>query len=340
MAERRISPLPLALTMGEPAGVGPEITVAAWKALSSRPDLAFFVIGDPALYARCGAPVAEIGDPRETAAAFADALPVLAKAAPAPATPGNPDPKNAAATAQSIADAVSLTLAGEAGAVVTNPIHKAVMLAGGFAFPGHTEYLGALTEDAPWPGELERGPVMMIASPALRTVPITVHASVIDAVRSLTPNKIVRTARVTAEALKRDFGVSEPRLAISGLNPHAGEGGALGHEEIMIIEPAIDMLRAEGLTVAGPLAADTMFHEEARASYDAALCILHDQALIPAKTLAFHDGVNVTLGLPIVRTSPDHGTALSLAGKGVARADSLIAAIGMAAGMAKARGQW
>ncbi len=240
---------------------------------------------------------------------------------------------------ESIERAVDYAVNGSASGVVTNPIQKSTLLAAGFGFPGHTEYLAHLTTAAPMPNERARGPVMMLAGPMLRTVPVTVHQSVKEAIGSLTPDKIIKTAIVTAEALRDEFGIASPRLAISGLNPHAGEAGALGMEDEMIIAPAVDALCDMGLNARGPLPADTMFHEEARASYDAALCMLHDQALIPAKTLAFHDAVNVTLGLPIIRTSPDHGTALDIAGKGLARADSLIAAIKLADRMATTRSQ-
>ena len=212
-------------------------------------------------------------------------------------------------------------------------------MAAGFRFPGHTEYLADLTSKAPMPTGGKRGPVMMLSGPQLRTVPVTIHQSVKDAIAGLRPDLIIKTALVTHEALKNDFGIASPRLAISGLNPHAGEEGMFGAEDAMIIAPAVDELKAMGVDARGPLPADTMFHEDARAKYDAALCMLHDQALIPAKTLAFHEAVNVTLGLPIIRTSPDHGAALDIAGKGIARPDSLIAAIKLAAQMASRRRQ-
>lgn len=331
------APRPLALTMGEPGGVGGEIAIKAWKALRQYGPV-FFIIDDPARLHALGATVAEIASPSEAAKAFADALPVLPIGARVEARAGAADPKTARHVVESIRRAVAVALTGEAAGVVTNPISKAALLADGFPFPGHTEYLGDLTKDAPMPAGLSvRGPVMMLAGPSLRTVPVSVHESLAEAARRLSTEAIVHAATVTAQALALDFGVSRPRLAIAGLNPHAGEGGALGEEDGKIIAPAIDALHMAGVDAVGPLPADTMFHEEARARYDAAICMYHDQALIPVKTLAFHETVNVTLGLPIVRTSPDHGTALDIAGKGRARADSLIAAIKLAATIAARR---
>jgi 4-hydroxythreonine-4-phosphate dehydrogenase len=321
--------------MGEPGGVGPEIAAAAWRALR-REGPCFFIIADPALL-KTAAPIAEIADPKDARAAFAKALPVLPLRLSVRANLGEASAATADAVIESIRRAVAYALSGEAAGVVTNPIQKVTLLAAGFPFPGHTEFLGDLTKDAAMPEGRARGPVMMLAGPALKTVPVTIHQSVLDAARSLSPALIEHTGRVVAEALRHDFGIAQPRLAISGLNPHAGETGALGREDIEIIAPAVAALKAAGIDARGPLPADTMFHAEARATYDAALCMLHDQALIPAKTLAFHEAVNVTLGLPIVRTSPDHGTALDIAGKGLARADSLIAAIRLAAAMAATR---
>lgn len=326
---------PLALTMGEPGGVAPEITEKAWKALRETGP-AFFVIADPALYNSVETSL--ISRPDQASAAFADALPIIALSEHVAAQTRSASPHNAAGVIESIERAVGYVLSGDADGVVTNPIQKSALLASGFSFAGHTEFLDALTRDAPMPArKTARGAVMMIAGPQLRSVPVTIHQSVTDAVKTLRPDLIVRTALITAEALRDDFAITAPRLAISGLNPHAGEDGALGAEDALIIAPAIDELRAMGLNVRGPLPADTMFHDDARATYDAALCMLHDQALIPAKTLAFHEGVNVTLGLPIVRTSPDHGTALEIAGTGAARADSLIAAIRLAGDIAARR---
>ena len=324
--------------MGDPGGVGGEIAIKAWQALKESGP-AFFLIDDPARVATLFNETVIISEPAETGDAFARGLPVLPLTKNFSATPGLSQPDNAPAILESIERATRYALDGAAAGVVTNPIQKATLMAAGFAFPGHTEYLGDLTKSDDMPNARARGPVMMLAGPQLRTVPVTIHHAVKDAIAMLTPRLIVHTVLVTAEALRDEFGVAAPRLAISGLNPHAGEAGALGLEDSMIIAPAIDELRDLGIDARGPLPADTMFHEEARETYDAALCMLHDQALIPAKTLSFHDAVNITLGLPIIRTSPDHGTALDIAGKGVARADSLIAALRLAADMAARRRQ-
>jgi 4-hydroxythreonine-4-phosphate dehydrogenase len=321
---------PLALTMGDPAGIGGEIAVAAWAARAREGLPPFFCIDDPARLAALGAPVAEIDAPERAAALFDTRLPVLPEALPAPAPPGAPDPRNAAAVVRSIERAVALAQTGAAGGIVTSPINKKALYDGaGFAFPGHTEFLAHL-------GGVET-PVMMLAAPGLRVVPITIHVALREAIASLTGDLIERTLRALDAGLRRDFGIPSPRIAVSGLNPHAGEGGAMGREEIEIIAPALERLRAEGLRLTGPLPADTMFHEGARAGYDAAACMTHDQALIPIKTIDFERGVNVTLGLPFVRTSPDHGTAYDIAGRGVARPTSLIEAIRMAGTMAEAR---
>jgi 4-hydroxythreonine-4-phosphate dehydrogenase len=317
---------PIALTMGDPAGIGGEITLHAWLSHKTAP---FFVLDDPerltALAARMSLPVPirEIRSPAEAVSIFAGALPVLPVRLAAPAPPGQPDPANAPAVIGSIERATALALRGEAGAVVTNPINKAALYAAGFAHPGHTEFLAELTGV---PGR----EVMMLAAPALRVVPVSVHVSLRDAIVMLDTARIVAAARTTSAALQRDFGIATPRLAVAGLNPHAGEQGALGREDAEIVAPAIAALRAEGIDATGPYPPDTMFTEQARASYDAAICMYHDQALIPLKTLDMHHGVNVTLGLPIVRTSPDHGTAYDIAGTGRADATSLIAALKMA----------
>ncbi|MFN3835234.1 MAG: 4-hydroxythreonine-4-phosphate dehydrogenase PdxA [Glycocaulis sp.] len=317
---------PPVLTLGDPDGISPEITLKAWHALrgAGQPfaltgEIAPLQAAARSLNLPAPRPVEQIG---EAANLFADALPVL----PAP---------GAHSVLASIEAATTLALSGEAGAVVTNPISKASLYAAGFRFPGHTEYLAHLTASAPLEGP--RGPVMMLAVPGLRTVLVTIHQSLKSAIESLTPEAIIHTARVTHHALKADFAIARPRLALAGLNPHAGEGGAMGREEIEILQPALAVLRSEGIEITGPMPPDTMFHAEARAGYDAAVCLYHDQGLIPVKTLDFHGGVNVTLGLPIVRTSPDHGTAKDIAGKGIARADSLIAAIGLAAELAANR---
>lgn len=325
---------PLALSLGEPAGVGPEIVAAAWDALKTTGP-AFAVIGDAALLRRQGAPVQAVADLSEAAAVFPRALPALDRPLPAPVTPGRPDPANAAAVADGIEEAVALAVSGAAAGVVTAPIAKAPLYAAGFGFPGHTEFLAELTADVPFAGT--RGPVMMLTAKDLRAALVTIHEPLSAVPALVTGERVRRVARVVHEALRRDFGIAAPRLALAALNPHAGEGGAMGREEIEILAPTAADLRAGGIAVTDPLPADTMFHEEARRTYDAAICLYHDQALIPVKTLDFWGGVNVTLGLPVVRTSPDHGTGFDIAGKGVARADSLIAAIRLAGEMAAAR---
>lgn len=325
---------PLALSLGEPAGVGPEIVAAAWRALQAAGP-AFVAIGDAALLRRQGVAVEAIADPAEAGRVFARALPALDLPLPAPVTPGRPDPANAAAVADGIEAAVALAVSGAASAVVTAPIAKAPLYAAGFRFPGHTEFLAELTADVPFAGT--RGPVMMLTAKDLRAALVTIHEPLAAVPALVTAERVRHVARVVHEALRRDFGVAAPRLALAALNPHAGEGGAMGREEIGVLGPAAAALRAEGIAITDPLPADTMFHDEARAGYDAAVCLYHDQALIPVKTLDFWGGVNVTLGLPVVRTSPDHGTGFDIAGKGVARADSLVAALRLAAEMAGMR---
>ena len=317
----------IALTCGEPAGIGPEIAASAWQAL--RDALPFFLIGDPG-HVPEGVPVAVIDRPSEAAGVAARALPVLAHPFPGPRVPGRPQAAQAQGVIDVIARAVALVQGGEARALCTAPIHKQALQEGaGFAFPGHTEYLAHLAGV----GRV----VMMLAAPALRVVPVTIHIPLSEVPRALTADLLEETIRITHAALIRDFGIAAPRLAVAGLNPHAGEGGRMGREEIEVIGPVLERMRAGGMDLRGPLSADTMFHAAARAGYDAAIAMYHDQALIPVKTLDFDRGVNVTLGLPFIRTSPDHGTALDIAGKGVARADSLVAAIEMAAGMAARR---
>ena len=311
--------------MGDPAGIGGEISALAYSQLRATGPT-FFMLDEPQFLA---GPVQEITHPDEAAAVFPRALPVLRVALPVPPVLGRPDPRNAGATIASIERAVRLALDGQASAVVTNPIAKSVLYGVGFAHPGHTEFLSALTGGAP--------PVMMLANDYLRVVPVTVHVGLRDALDTLTTAAIVQTARITATALRDQFGIAAPRLAIAGLNPHAGEGGAMGSEEADIIQPAIDALRAEGLQVTGPHPPDTLFTPGARARYDVAICMYHDQALIPLKTLDMASGVNVTLGLPIIRTSPDHGTAFDIAGRGVADPSSLVAAIRLAATLAARR---
>jgi 4-hydroxythreonine-4-phosphate dehydrogenase len=317
-----------ALTMGEPAGIGGEIALGAWRALrASGP--AFVLLDDADRFG--GAPVRRVGSPEEAGAAFGSALPVLHRPLPRRLVPGSPDPANAPAVIASIDEAVALAKAGRVAGVVTNPIQKSALYAAGFAHPGHTEYLGEL---AGLPGT---PPVMLLASPELRVVPVTVHEPLAGAIARLTPAMIVETASATAAALRRDFGIEAPRLAVAGLNPHAGEDGALGTEDRDVVAPAVATLRAMGIDARGPFPPDTMFTAHARPGYDAAVCLYHDQALIPIKTLDMAGGVNVTLGLSIVRTSPDHGTALDIAGTGRADPSSLAAAIRLAAEIARNR---
>jgi 4-hydroxythreonine-4-phosphate dehydrogenase len=302
---------PILLTMGEPAGIGPEVALAAFDHFGGR-------IG--------ARPLKLVGD-ASVFASHKDSL--IATLARATRVPGTPDSANASAVIEAIEIAVQACLDGEAAGVVTAPIHKAVLAGAGFGFPGHTEFLAHLTG--------ARRAVMMLAGPQLRVVPLTIHIPIAEVPSAIDKALVFETAEIVLTALRRDFGILNPRLAVAGLNPHAGEDGVLGGEDGAIIAPAIAALAARGFHVRGPLAADTLFHEEARAKYDAALCMYHDQALIPIKTLSFWDGVNVTLGLPIVRTSPDHGTALDIAGTGKADPRSMIAAIQVAADMADAR---
>ncbi|WP_426957243.1 4-hydroxythreonine-4-phosphate dehydrogenase PdxA [Muricoccus radiodurans] len=326
---------PLALTMGDPAGIGGELTLDAWTRLRATGP-SFVALDDPRRLAdlarRLGrdVPIAEVAGPEDAAAIFPQRLPVMTVRLATPAVPGRPDPANAPAVLGSIERAVALTQAGRAGGVVTNPISKATLYATGFAFPGHTEYLGSLTGTS-------HPPVMLLASPMLRVVPVTIHVSLRKALETLTTAEIVRTGLALAGGLRESFGIAAPRLAVAGLNPHAGENGAMGDEEPRLVVPAIEALRAAGVDAFGPLPPDTMFTPRARAGYDAALCMYHDQALIPLKTLDMDGGVNVTLGLPIVRTSPDHGTAFDIAGTGRADPSSLVAALELAADMAARR---
>ncbi|MCS6853954.1 MAG: 4-hydroxythreonine-4-phosphate dehydrogenase PdxA [Elioraea sp.] len=324
----------LALTMGDPAGIGGELALDAWQALR-REGPAFVAIDDPDRLAALAAalrpevPIRAVASVAEAAALFPRALPVLPEPLAAPARPGRPDPAHGSAILAAIRRAVALALSGEVAAVVTNPIAKTTLFEAGLPHAGHTSWLAELAGG----GE----PVMMLASPTLRVVPVTVHIPLAEVPRALTAERIVSTARITAAALAADFGVARPRLAVAGLNPHAGESGTIGEEEEQVIRPAIASLRAMGLAVSGPHAADSLFHERARQAYDAALCMYHDQALIPVKTLDFSRTVNVTLGLPIVRTSPDHGTAYDIAGRGEADPASLIAALRLAAEIAARR---
>jgi len=319
-------PRPIILTCGEPAGIGPEL---APKALASG--IPFVYLGDPRHLPE-GTAWAEVADPGEAVAE--GVLAVLRHDFPAEARPGRPNPANAAGVIEVIARAVGLASSGAAGGICTLPINKEALKRGaGFAFPGHTEYLAHLAGDVPV--------VMMLASttiePPCRVVPATIHIALSEVPRKLTPDVLEEAIRVTRAGLVREFGIPAPRIAVAGLNPHAGENGVMGVEELRWIAPLLERLRAEGMDLAGPLPADTMFHAPARAGYDAAICAYHDQALIPIKTLDFAGGVNVTLGLPFVRTSPDHGTAFDIAGRGIADAGSVIAALRMAHEMAGRR---
>jgi 4-hydroxythreonine-4-phosphate dehydrogenase len=327
-------PLPLAVTMGEPAGIGGELSLKAWLARkpATRP---FCVLDDPARLATLArdlglkVSIKEIREPAEVDAVFAAALPVIPVHLRTQARAGHPDPANAPATLEAIERAAGLAKAGTIAGFATNPIQKKTLQDAGFRHPGHTEFLAELAGGA----EV----AMMLACPELRVVPATIHLSLAEALRALDPAVIVRAGRIAATGLKSLFGIDRPRLAVAALNPHAGEQGALGDEETRIIAPAVATLRQDGIDVRGPAPADTLFHPAARATYDAAICMYHDQALIPIKTIDFSGGVNVTLGLPYVRTSPDHGTALDIAGTGRADPTSLIAALAMADDMARRR---
>ncbi|WOI52733.1 4-hydroxythreonine-4-phosphate dehydrogenase PdxA [Parvularcula sp. LCG005] len=342
---------PLAVSMGEPAGIGTEILAMAYRHFADMPHgkvPTFFLVDDPFRVERLvrglglDVPIATIASPSEATEQFGHGLPIL----PLPdlhldalraVVPGSPTPSTAGAVTASIDIAVTAALNGEACGVVTLPIQKQALQDAGFEYPGHTEYLGHLTETTELPHGMTRGPVMILTAGPFRVAPVTVHLPLKDVSAALTLERIVSTGMVLAEALVRDYGVDTPRIAVAGLNPHAGEQGHLGREEIDVIVPAIKALRDKGIDAMGPFPADTMFHEEARAQYHAALTMYHDQGLVPIKTIAFHAAVNTTLGLPIVRSSPDHGTALDVVGKKIARPDSLINAIYSAHRMAAAR---
>lgn len=339
---------PLAVSMGEPAGIGTEVLLKSYLELSAQGGFAFFLIDDPERVKHTahdlgiGVACTAIAAPADAAEVFPRALPVLPVDAEGGGHlnrvfPGKPRVETAGFVIDSIRRGTELALKTQASGLVTLPIQKSVLLEAGFAFPGHTDYLGALTAGASLQPGLERGPVMMLAAGSFRTVPVTVHIPLADVARTVSADNIVHVGKVVAAALRTDFGIPAPRLAVCGLNPHAGEEGRLGDEEARIIMPAVTALRNAGIDAFGPLPGDTLFHEEARAGYDAALGMYHDQALIPIKTAAFHEAVNVTLGLPIVRTSPDHGTGLGIAGQGVARPDSTVAALIVAARMAAGR---
>ncbi|PCI41072.1 MAG: 4-hydroxythreonine-4-phosphate dehydrogenase PdxA [Rhodospirillaceae bacterium] len=329
---------PLALTMGDPAGIGPDITLKAWIrfAENGRKLPPFFYIGDADHLRQIAArldlpvPIQRLQSPAQTGGIFEHALPVLHRSLTVPPEPGHPTSENAPGIINAIQTAVELVKSGEASGIVTNPIAKEILYDAGFQFPGHTEYLAYLAGD-------HIQPVMMLACDQLRVVLATVHVSLFDAIKSLNTDTICNIARITHHALKQDFGIAEPRLAVAGLNPHAGEGGSMGREEIDIIIPAIKRLQSEGINATGPYPSDTMFTHKALPSYDAAVCMYHDQGLIPLKAMDFEHGVNTTLGLPFVRTSPDHGTAFDIAGTGQASELSLIAALNMAHSMAQTR---
>ncbi|HEY0650795.1 4-hydroxythreonine-4-phosphate dehydrogenase PdxA [Phenylobacterium sp.] len=329
---------PLALSLGDPAGIGPEIVVKAWRALRSE-QVPFLVVGDAQAVASAptanAASVRAISAPEEAAGVFPDAIPVLDLPLRGPVVAGQPTPAAAGAIVQWIETAVGLALSGAVSGVVTAPIAKAPLYAAGFKFPGHTEFLGELTAAASFDGA--RGPIMMLTAGDLRATLVTVHEPLSQVAGKLTIETIVNAGLVTAQAMRRDFGIAKPRIAVAGLNPHAGESGTIGQEEVKIVDPAVRALRDLGVDAKGPYPADTLFPAEVRTTYDAVVCLYHDQALIPVKMLDFWGGVNVTLGLPIVRTSPDHGTAFDIAGRGIARPDSLIAAIRLADEIAKRR---
>lgn len=327
---------PLALTLGEPAGIGPDLALAVWGQRARLEVPPFYFLGDPAFVSRraralgLDIPLATVV-PARAAAVFQSALPVVDIGLAVTAQPGLPDATSAPAAIAAIDQAVAAVLTGDAAGVVTNPIAKSVLYKAGFTDPGHTEYLAKLAARATGRPLL---PVMMIWSPELAVVPVTIHVPLLAVPALLTADLIVATGRIVARDYARRFGIAQPRIAIAGLNPHAGEDGSIGTEDRDVVAPAVAALAAEGFTVRGPLPADTLFHAAARAKYDVALCMYHDQALIPAKTLAFDRAVNVTLGLPFVRTSPDHGTAFDIAGSGRADPTSLVAALKLAARLA------
>ncbi len=329
---------PLAVSIGDPSGIGPDVALVAWLQRDELSLPPFALLADPVqLAARArhlglDVDIEAITTITEANRVFYRALPVLPLSNKLAESVGKPLPENAAGIIEAIERAVELTLNGDASAVVTCPISKKPLYEVGFPYPGHTEFLAELASKY-----LGRPvtPVMMLAGPQLRAVPVTIHIPLSEVPVRLSTTDIIEVSRITAVALRERFGILAPRLAISGLNPHAGEGGAMGKEDDAIILPAIETLRSEGIDVRGPLPADTMFHASARATYDAAVCMYHDQALIPAKALAFDETVNVTLGLPFIRTSPDHGTAFDIAGKGIARPDSLVAAIRLAQELAE-----
>ena len=327
-------PQPLAVSLGDPAGIGPEIIAKSWALRDMYKLAPFFAVGDRrSISAVWDGPIRQIVDPREAMFCFADALPILQIDDAEDIVPGQPNTPGAHCALHALEMATGLARSGTAGALVTGPVSKASLYAVGFTHPGQTEFVAERCGVSP------SNVAMMLAGPDLRTVPVTTHISLAEAISLLSIDLLMSRVRATERGLVRNFGIDRPRIAVAGLNPHAGEGGALGREEIEIVIPAIELLRAEGIDVTGPYAADTMFHPRARKGYDAAVCLYHDQALIPLKTLYFDEGVNMTLGLPIVRTAPDHGTAFEIAGKNMAEPGAMIAAIRLAAQCAEIRVQ-
>lgn len=323
---------PIAVSMGDPAGIGPEVIAKAWAARRHEALPPFFAVGDArAIASVWDGPVTNIADPSQAAAAFATGLPVLNVEDGGNITPGTPDVDGARCALHSLELAAGLARSDAVSALVTGPVSKAQLYQIGFTYPGQTEFVAERC------GIARENAVMMLAGPSLRVVPVTTHVPLADVSAMLSIELIVSKGRATARGLQRNFGIAAPRLAFAGFNPHAGEGGAIGREEIDFIIPAIQLLRDGGIDAAGPFAADTMFHDRARATYDAAICCYHDQALVPLKTLHFDEGVNITLGLPIVRTSPDHGTAFDIAGQDIAHPGATIAAIRLAADAAARR---
>ena len=321
---------PLAVALGDPAGIGPEITAKAWERRDSLGLPPFFAVGAPeALRAVWEGPLQVVAGPDEAAICFPGSLPVIRIDAAGETVPGQPTLEGARNALDALELAVGLTRSGASSALVTGPVSKAQLYAIGFTHPGQTEFIAERC------GIAAEMVAMMLAGPTLRTVPVTTHVALRDVPDLISTELIVTRGRTTIRALRRLFGIQRPRLAVAGLNPHAGEGGALGREEIDIVIPAIERLREEDAEVTGPHSADTLFHARARAGYDAALCLYHDQALVPLKTLHFDDGVNITLGLPIVRTSPDHGTAFDIAGQDRAELTAMVAALRMAADCAR-----
>jgi 4-hydroxythreonine-4-phosphate dehydrogenase len=318
--------------MGDPCGIGPEVTAKAWSTLRET-GIDFVVLGSAHLYQ--SVPVVEIDTISQAQAVFPTALPIIKGFSCDGAMAGQPHSKYASVILNAIAQGVDLTLTNQALALVTAPIAKSVVMAAGFSHPGHTEYLGELLSQVPYEGT--RGPVMMLAIEGLRVVPVTIHCALSEVSKRLTTQAIIDAAKTTAQALTRDFGIATPRLAIAALNPHAGEDGAFGDEEIRVIAPAVSHLRTLGIQVSGPHPADSLFHADARKKFDVVICMYHDQALIPLKSLDFWGGVNITLGLPIIRTSPDHGTGFDIAGKNIANPESMIAAIKLASDLGKRR---